>query len=298
LTGVIQREERFIMRPIWNGTISFGLVNIPVGVYSASSSEKISFNFLHEKDMGRIAYVKVCKVCGKEVSNDEIIRGYQYAKDEYVPLTPEDFQKVAIETTKTLAITDFVEQDEIDPMFYDQPYYLVPGKKAERAYALLREALERSHKVGIGKVAIREREYLAAIKPHGDALMMETMHFADELTQADDLNIPKDIKLESAEIKLAQQLIDMNASHFEPEKYEDTYREGLLELIDQKLKGTEVRARKAKAARATNVVDIMSKLKESLASAGGKRKSAAAKPAHAKPVAKASTSTKRRKRAA
>src|SRR5215469_15846187 len=170
------------MRPIWRGNIQFGLVSIPVDVYSATSSERISFHLLHKDDHGRVHNKRVCELDGKELSADEIVKGYEYEKDEYVELSEEDFDKIAIESTKTIEITDFVKHEGIDPMFFDKPYYLAPGKGAAKPYALLREVLETSGKVGIGKVAIRQREYLASLKPHGSALMLETMHFADEIT--------------------------------------------------------------------------------------------------------------------
>jgi DNA end-binding protein Ku len=260
------------MRPIWNGAISFGLVNIPVGVYSATHSERISFHYLHKKDLGRIHNVRVCDVDGKEVAYEDLVRGYEYEKGEYVALEDEDFDRIAIETNKNISIVDFVDQAEIDPMFFDTPYYLAPGKNADHVYALFREALSKSGKVGIGKVAFREREHLAAIKAHGNALMLDTLFFADELAKTTGLDLPaKSAKITERERKLAEQLIDEMSAKFEPEKYKDTYREALLEMIDQKLKGKGRKTKKATARKATtNVVDIMSKLKESLKASSSK----------------------------
>ena len=269
------------MRPIWNGAISFGLVNIPVGVYSATHSERISFHYLHKKDMGRIHNVRVCEVDGKEVAYEDLVRGYEYEKGEYVALEDEDFDRIAIETNKNINIIDFVDQAEIDPMFFDTPYYLAPGKNADHVYALFREALSKSGKVGIGKVALREREHLAAIKAHGNALMLDTLFFADEIAKTTGLDLPaKSAKITERERKLAEQLIDEMSAKFEPEKYKDTYREALLEMIDQKLKGKGRKTKKVAARKATtNVVDIMSKLKESLKASSPKpRTSAKAKP--------------------
>src|SRR5437667_2978072 len=163
------------MRAIWNGAISFGLVNIPVGVYSATHSEKISFNYLHEDDLGRIHNKRVCDECGREIEYEDIVRGYEYEKGEYVALDDKDFKRVAIDATRTIAISEFVDETEIDPMFFDTPYYLAPGKNAAHVYALFRAALKESGKVGIAKVAFRDREHLAAIKTHGNALMLDTM---------------------------------------------------------------------------------------------------------------------------
>jgi DNA end-binding protein Ku len=260
------------MHSIWNGAISFGLVNIPVGVYSATHSEKISFNYLHGKDQGRIHNKRVCDTCGKEVKFEDILRGYEYEKDEYVALDEEDFKRVAIESTKTIVISEFVDEGEIDPMFFDTPYYLAPGKNAGHVYALFRDALKESGKVGIAKVAFREREHLAAIKAHGNALMLDTMFFADELAKPTEVSVPaKDAKVSDRELKLAQNLIEEMSTEFKPEKYEDTYRQALLKLIEQKLKGKHVKTKRVAAKKATtNVVDIMSRLKASLKASSAK----------------------------
>lgn len=253
------------MRPIWRGYIQFGLVTIPVDVYSATSSERISFHLLHKEDHGRVHNKRVCELDGKELSNDDIVKGYEYEKDEYVELTDEDFEKIAIKSTKVIDISDFVDHEEIDPMFFDTPYYLAPGKGAAKPYALLREVLKSSGKVGIAKVAIRQREYLASVKPHGAALMLETMHFADEITSSRELELPgEDVKVDKKQLKVAQQLVDGLTAKFEPEKYKDTYREALLEVIEKKVKGGTVKRPSARRAKATNVVDIMDRLKQSL----------------------------------
>ena len=253
------------MRPIWSGSIQFGLVNIPVNVYSATSSERISFHWLHKKDQGRIHNKRICEIDGKEVPNDEIVKGYEYSKGEYVEVEDEDFKRIAIESTKTINISDFVKSEEIDPMFFDTPYYLAPGKAAGQTYVLLREALKSSGKVGIAKVAIRQREYLAAVRPHGSALMLDTMHFADEITNSSELNLPsEDVKIDKRQLKVAEQLVEGLTAKFDSSKYQDTYREALLEVIDQKMKGAKVKPAAPRKAKPTNVVDIMDKLKESL----------------------------------
>jgi DNA end-binding protein Ku len=253
------------MRPIWSGNIQFGLVSIPVSLYSATSSERISFHLLHKKDQGRIHNKRVCVIDGEEVSDGEIVKGYEYQKGSYVELSDEDFKKIAIESTKIINISDFVLREEIDPMFFETPYYLAPGKGSAQTYALLRDALESSGKVGIAKVAIRQHEYLAAVAPHGTALTLETMHFPDEITSAAELNLPgKDLKVDKRQLKVAEQLIDGLTSKFEPDKYKDAYREALMEVIDKKLKGVPSKAAAPRQPRATNVVDIMDKLKESL----------------------------------
>ncbi|HZS45553.1 MAG TPA: Ku protein [Blastocatellia bacterium] len=261
------------MRPIWSGSIQFGLVSIPVGVYSATSSERISFNMLHKKDHGRIRNKRICEIEGVEVSNDEIVKGYEYEKGEYVEMTEDDFDEIAVESTKVINITDFVSQDEIDPMFFDTPYYLAPGKGAAQTYALLREALKKSGKVGVAKVAIRQREYLAAVKAHDTALMLETMHFADEITNPEDLNLPSEnVKIDTRQLKVAEQLIDGLTDTFDPEKYKDSYREALLDLIDKKTKGIKAKPAAKHRQATTKVVDIMEKLKESLKEVDSKKK--------------------------
>jgi DNA end-binding protein Ku len=264
------------MRPAWNGTISFGLVNIPVALYSATRSERISFNLLHKKDMGRVGNVRKCKMCGKELSPDDITKGYQIEKDEYIEITDQDLEKAEaeVETSRTIQIMDFVEQDEIDPKFFDSPYYIVPGKNADHVYVLLREALKKTGKVGIAKLVFRDREHLAAIKPDGRAIMLDTMHFADEISESDDLKIPSEsAKVGAKEITMAEQLVEMMTDEFNPEKYKDSYREALLEVIDKKAKGVKPKAHTQRQKEAvTNVVDIMSRLKASLEKSPTKRK--------------------------
>jgi DNA end-binding protein Ku len=254
------------MKPIWNGSIQFGLVSIPVGVYSATSSERIRFHLLHKTDHGRIHNKRICDLDGKEVSNEDIVKGYEYENGSYVEVTDEDFEKISIESTRVIKITDFVAHEEIDPMFFETPYYLAPGKNAAETYVLLREALRGTGRVGIGRVAIRQREYLAAVKPHGPALMLETMHFADEITSSRQLNLPaEDAKVDKRQLKVAEQLVEGLSATFDPEKYKDTYREALLEVIERKVKGIDTGPRGRKpSARATNVVDILDRLKESL----------------------------------
>lgn len=281
------------MRPIWSGTISFGLVNIPVGVYTATKTERVGFHLLHEKDMGRIQYLKVCKLEDEPIPADEIVKGYEYEKGEYVVLTDEDFESVEVESTRNIEIEDFVDADDIDPMFFDQPYYLAPGKgkNAEQTYVLLRETLKRKGKVGIGKLAIRQREYLAAIKPMGAALMLDTMHFAEEIRSIDDLDLPSEsARVDAKHLKIASQLVDSLSGPFKPEQYHDTYREALEALIEKKLKGTKTKPARKRAA--TNVVDIMTKLNASLKNVKG-RKTAAKKPVTTKAKAKKAVAKKR-----
>jgi DNA end-binding protein Ku len=282
------------MRPSWSGSISFGLVNIPVALFSATRSERISFNLLHKKDMGRVGYVRKCKFCGKELSQDDIVKGFEVNKDEYVELTDKDFEKAeaAIETGHTIQIIDFVKQDEIDPKFFEAPYYIVPGKNTDHIYVLLREALKKTKMVGVARMVFRDREHLAAIKPDGRALMLDTMHFADEINEGDELDIPKETaKVNIRELEMAQKLIGMMSGKFNPDKYKDTYREALLDLIEK------VKVPAKRKAAATNVVDIMSKLKSSLEKSG-ERKTTKAKAKRSTTTTRAKHSVKKKAKAA
>jgi DNA end-binding protein Ku len=259
------------MRSFWNGTISFGLVNIPVSVFPATKSNELKFNFLHEKDLGRIHNERVCEKCGKSISYEDLVRGYEYQEDKYIPLTKEDFEKVNLESAKNISILDFVDPQEVDPMFFDQPYYLVPDKKGSKAYILLREALKETKKIGIAKLIFHTREHLAALKPNGNALMLDLMHFADEIKKPGELNLPTDHSVNKKELQMAEKLVENMAGSFKSEKYHDTYRENMLKLIEKKLEGKEIKE-KPKSKAATNVIDIMSKLKASLEQSAGKRK--------------------------
>src|SRR5579864_6033605 len=209
---------------IWTGSINFGLVTIPVKLYSAiRSSGELHFNFLHDKDKGRIKNERVCEH-GHKVGWDDIVRGYEYEKGQYVVLTDEDFKKVNVEATQSVDIVEFVDQKEIDPMLYDTPYYLEPEKKGRHAYALLREALKKSGKVGIARVVIRTREHLAALRPQGYALVLETMHYADEIVPAEQFDLPPaKEKTPPTEMKAALMLIDTMAEKFDAQSFHDKY---------------------------------------------------------------------------
>lgn len=260
-------------RPSWTGAISFGLVNIPVGLYPATQDNEISFNLMHKEDQGRIKNQRVCSVCGKELAYDDLVRGYEYEKGSYVVVTDEDFKKVNIETTQAIAISDFVQESEIDPIYYERAYYVVPGKKSDTPYVLLREALRQSGMVGIAKVVLRNREHLAAIRVRGDALMLETMHFASEVRKAESIP-PGDIEVGQRELDMAQMLIKAMSDKFDPEKYTDNYTTALTELIDQKVQGIEP-AEAPQAREATAVVDLMEHLKRSIEAAEKSKEKAA-----------------------
>ena len=251
------------MRSIWKGSISFGLVYIPVAVYPATKEEKISFRQLRSSDLSPIRYKKVAEADSKEVAADQIVKGFEYERGRYVVLKDEDFEKVRIESTHSIDISDFVDLDQVDPKFFYRPYFLEAQKGGEKAYALLHKALSGTGKIGIAKVVITNREYLAAVKPDGLFLILELMHFATEVLTPEELNRPV-TQLSDKELKMAQALIDSMSSEWQPEKYRDQYREALMEVIEQKATNKELPAPPAAAPRATNVVDLVKVLQDSI----------------------------------
>ncbi len=262
------------MAAIWSGAINFGLVAIPVKLRTAIRDNDLRFNFLHKKDEGRINNVRRCSVCGEEVTYDDLVRGYEIEKGRYVLLDEDDFKRAAVEATQSVDIVQFVDLAEIDPMFFDKPYYLEPEKKGRHAYALLREALRESKKVGIARVVIRAREHLAAVEANGEALVLNLMHFADEIVDAKTLELPKRETPPENEMKVAKLLIDSMAGTFEPEKYEDRYRGELMTLIEAKAAGTPLAAGTPAPPMRDNVVNLMDILQKSLEAT--KRRDAAA----------------------
>lgn len=269
-------------RAIWKGAISFGLVNIPVGLYSATRpGTDIKLRMLRESDLSPIKYKRVAESDEKEVPWENIVKAFEYAKGEFVVLTSEDFDKVSVDSNQTVDIREFVELSDIDPMFFDQPYFLAPEKGGDKAYSLLREALEKSGKVGIAKVVIKTREHLAAVKPLGKALVLELMHFADELADPNELNLPSH-EAGKKELTMAEQLIESMSGEWKPDEWKDEYREALMKLIEEKVAapGKETRAPHVAKRKPTNVVDLVSVLQESLnAHAKGASKSKKAKAA-------------------
>ncbi len=252
-------------RPIWSGAISFGLVNVPVKLFSATSSKDVHFHQLDGKSNSRIKQKRVSAVTGEEVPYEDIIKAYEIAPDNYVTITPEELDSLDAKATKTIDIEDFVDLDQIDPVYYERPYYLVPDKGGQKAYALLRNAMRETNKVGIARVVLRTKQYLAAIRPLGDALVMETMLFADEVNPLDELDLPgPDVDVTDREEKMARSLIDSLTTDFEPSKYRDEYRERVLALIEQKASGQAIVAETA-TEEAPRVVDLMAALEASLA---------------------------------
>lgn len=264
------------MRAIWKGAISFGLVNIPVGLYTASRSRnELKLNMLRDSDMSPIRYKRVAEVDQKEVPWEHIVKGYEYEKGQYVVLTDKDLERVNI-SNQMVDIREFVQLNEIDPMFFDEPYYLAPEKGGEKAYALLRDALKESGKVGIAKVSIRTREHLAAVKPNGQALVLELMHFPDELADPKELAIPEKVEVGKKELSMAESLIKGMSDKWDPEKYHDENKQALLKLIEEKVAagGKELPVEKGARAKPTKVIDLVSVLQQSLNQAskkGGKK---------------------------
>ncbi|MGN6732799.1 MAG: Ku protein [Candidatus Binatia bacterium] len=260
-------------RAIWKGSIDFGLVNIPVRLYSAENSNRLSFDLLDKRDFSRIRYRRVNETTGKEVAWDDIIKGYEYKKGEYVALSDADFARANVEATQTISITDFVDASAVSPLYYDKPYYLEPLKSGQRAYVLLREVLHDTGKVGIAKVVIRSREHLAMVLAEGPALILELLRFPDELRDASRLDLPKAASKRTAtsaqEIKMAERLVKSMVGKWQPEKYRDHYRNDLMKIIDQKVESGKTKVVEntmpaAPRAQRGKVIDIMHLLRESV----------------------------------
>ncbi|HYM57664.1 MAG TPA: Ku protein [Solirubrobacteraceae bacterium] len=254
-------------RSIWSGAISFGLVNVPVKLYSAVNRKTVRFHQLNEKTGHRIQQKRVDSGTGEEVAYDDIVKGFELTKDRYVVVTPEELDAIAPEKTRSIEILDFVDQEDIDPIYYDHPYYLVPDKGAEKAYGLLLESMRESGKVAIARVVLRSKEQLVAIRPAGNVLAMETMIFHDEVVPADELDeVPDaaDLKTSDRELTMAQQLIASLSSDFEPTRYKDEYRDKVLDLIERKAEGQEI-AVQPEAPEPAKVPDLMAALEASLA---------------------------------
>ena len=250
------------MRSLWTGAINFGLVNIPVKLYSASESHTLDLAMLHSKDLSPIRFARVCREDGKEVPWEEIVKGYEYRKGDYVVLTKEDMAKAAPGRQDTLDIVAFADASEVDPAYFEKPYYLEPGKGAAKVYTLLCQALEESNKVAITKYVLRNREHLGCIRAQDDMLVMIQMRFADEIRKADAIKLPKQPRVSKPEMNLALQLIDQLTKPFDPAEYKDTYQEELERIIEEKAAGKKPTA--APSPKKAEVKDLMAALKQSL----------------------------------
>jgi DNA end-binding protein Ku len=265
-------------RAMWKGAISFGLVTIPVSVYPATEEKTLRFNQLHDEDHGRIRYKRVCEVDEQEVSFDHIVKGYEYEKGKYVILTDEDFDAVPLESSRAIDIIQFVALEDIDPIYYQKTYYLIPEETGLKAYTLLRQAMAEDGRVAVAKVAIREKEHLCALRFKDDVMVLETMFWPDEIRAADFEELDKDVKVRPQEVEMARSLIDNLTQEFHPEEFRDEYREALLQIVEKKVAGEEIEI--VHEAEPTKVVDLMEALKASVeqtkkAAAGSAKKSTA-----------------------
>jgi DNA end-binding protein Ku len=264
-------------RALWKGSISFGLVNIPIELHTAVRDSRPRFRMLHATDKSPVRFERVCIRDGHPVAWSDLVKGYEYAKGRFVVVTKEDFQAAALQKTRTVDIIDFVEADDIDDRFFETPYYLVPAKGGEHAYALLREALRTAKRVGIAKFILRDAQHLAAIEVIGQALVLTVMRFADELVDTKQHDFPAGGNIRKPELDMARALINSLAASWDPAKYTDQYRENLLRVIKGKLKGHEATLRAPATRHDANVVDLMERLRQSLDRSGkGKRKTAVA----------------------
>ena len=253
------------MASIWKGSLTFGLVNVPVELRSAVRADNISFRLLHSEDLSPVKYERVCQADGEPVPWSEIVKGYEYEKGKFVVLTDDDFKAAALESSKTIDILDFVQSEEIDPRFFETPYYLVPGKGGEKPYALLREAMRQSNAIGIGKIIIRQSQHLAGVRVVGDALVLEIMRFANELIDISEFSFPSGETVRPQELNMATQLVENLAEPFDPEKYTDDYRANLLKVIRAKMKGKKITLDEPEQEPAdAKVLDLMSRLQASL----------------------------------
>jgi DNA end-binding protein Ku len=285
-----------VARAIWSGSISFGLLNVPVKLYSAVSKQTVRFRELREGDGSRVKHKRVAESDGKEVPYEKIVKGYEYAPDQYVVLSRDELSELEPQRSRAIEIQDFVDLDDIDPIYFEQPYYLGPDKGAERAYALLVQAMKDARKVAIARFVLRNKEHLAAIRPMEDVLTLTTMRFHDEVSSPQDLDgevfeEAKPKKPEKRELDMAKQLIESLTSDFEPDKYRDEYREELLDLLERKAEGKEVVAAPTEELKPTKAPDLMSALEESLAAVKGEEAATDGK-AKAKPKSKPKAKSK------
>jgi DNA end-binding protein Ku len=275
------------MKTIWKGAISFGLVTIPVRVYGATEEKSLRFHQLHAPDGGRVRYKRVCSIDGEEVDWSEIVKGYEYEKDHYVTLTDEELASLPVTTAKAIEIERFVDADQIDPIFFQKSYYVVPEATGLKAYQLLREAMVDDDKVAVAKVAFREKEHLATLRLRDNVFVLETMYWPDEIRAADFDVLDEQVQVRPQEVRMARSLIESLSSDFEPEEFQDTYRAALEELVAKKVQGQEITY--SEEAEPSKVVDLMEALRASVE---------AAKADKPKPATRKKPASTRRKKAA
>ncbi|HEX8100159.1 MAG TPA: Ku protein [Actinomycetota bacterium] len=249
-------------RTMWKGAISFGLVSIPVRLYPATEEKTLRFNQLHDKDHGRIQYKRTCAVCGEEVAYEHIVKGYEYEKGKYVVLEDEDFEAVPVQSSRAIDIVQFVALEEIDPIYFQKSYYLVPEETGIKPYNLLREAMSEDGRVAVAKVAIREKEHLATLRFKENVFLLETMYWPDEIRAADFEEFDKEVEVRPQEVQMARSLIENLTEEFKPGEFRDDYREALLGVVEKKVAGEEIEA--VPEPEETRVVDLMEALKASV----------------------------------
>jgi DNA end-binding protein Ku len=285
-------------RALWKGSLSFGLVNIPVELHTAVRNHRPKFRMLHAKDRSPVRFERVCLRDGTPVAWEDLVKGYEFAKGQFVVLTKDDFKAAALEKTRTVDIIDFVKADEIDDRFFETPYYLVPTKGGERAYALLREAIRSSDRVGIAKFILRDAQHLAAVEVIEQAIVLSIMRFADELVDVSQFDLPAKKDVRPQELEMAKALVNSLAAEWDPSKYSDQYRENLMRIVKSKIEGAEPELETDETPRRGEVVDLMERLRRSLAHAGGTGKGAAASTRARKKTPKKATHRKRPRHAA
>jgi DNA end-binding protein Ku len=259
-------------RPIWTGTITFGLVNIPVKLHTAVREQRISFHMLHDQDGVRLRRKMICPADNKEIHPEHIVKGYEIHKNQYVIVTPDDLKACGPKSTKTIEINDFVDLAGIDPIYYDRPYYVLPQQTAAKPYRLLLDAMTRSQKVGISKLVMHDKEYLAALRPVENVIVLHTMHFGNEVVSGEDLDAPPEHKASDRELKMAEQLIDSLAGTFQPAKYHDEYRDCVTQMLEKKAHGEEIITQPSLEPKPVKAGDLMAALEASLAEAKSQAK--------------------------
>ncbi|MEK7572131.1 MAG: Ku protein [Patescibacteria group bacterium] len=253
------------MRPLWTGSLSFGLISIPVTMFSAAKERALDFTMLHKEDLSPIAFKRVCKKTGEEVPNEDIIKGFEYKEDTYVVLEPDDFKRASPDKSERIDIETFVSESEIATKYYEKPYYLEPGKGADKAYMLLREALLQEKKVAVARMVFRQREDLVVVKPDGNLLLLNQLRYADELRDAGEITVPHHADVSRKEVAMAIDLIEKMSGDFDPKDFHDTYIEKLEDVIAAKAKGKKFKAiTEEKQTKATEPTDLITQLQASL----------------------------------
>ena len=279
-------------RSLWKGSVAFGLVNIPVELHTAVRDNRPRFRMLHAADKSPVSYERVCQREGKPVAWEDLVKGYEYEKGRFVVLTKDDFKAAALEKSNTIQIEDFVEPAAIDDRFFETPYYLLPGKGAARAYALLREAIRKAGRIGIAKFVLREKEHLCAVEAIEDALVLTMMRFDEDLVDTSAFDFPGKSEAPAKEVDMAVQLVEHLAADWDPSRYKDDYQKNIMGVIDAKLKGEKIEVPADRPARASNVVDLMARLQQSLDAAQGTRGKKKKKASGTRKKARASKKTK------